>query len=180
MNWTAQVSALAGIILICAAYFFKTHRALTCSISLGLVAWSVHFLMLGAYTASALAMLSALRVFAGLFVFRLEPGSRFLATAFSLLLSGVVAYLTWEGWRSIPVTVGVLLATIGGYHFDGQALRGWLLGAETFFLFNALLVGSKLALIGSLASIVFVCIACWKHWRVSSEKSAGVVMASEK
>jgi hypothetical protein len=180
MYWTAHVSALAGITLVCASYFFKTHRALTGSISLGLVAWSVHFLLLGAYTASALAMLSALRVFAGLFVFQLKPTYRRVATVVSLLLSLLVAYLTWQGWKSIPVTVGVLLATIGGYHFEGQALRRWLLGAEMFFLFNALLVGSELALIGSLASIVFVCIACWKHRHNDSETSAGVALASEK
>lgn len=180
MSWAAHISALVGIVLICASYFFKTHKALTSSISLGLVAWSVHFMLLGALTPAALALLSSFRVAVGIFVFRLSAPLKRLSTGLVLLMTFFVAYLTWQGWTSVPVTIGVVLATIGGYHFEGQALRAWLLAAEAFFLYNAFLVGSELAMVGSLASMTFVCVAFWKHWLDGREQGACVCPEGQK
>jgi hypothetical protein len=99
--------------------------------------WALNNLLLGAYSAAALSLVSAGRTATSAAVMRSEGRLRrrtFLGFAVLTLAVGV---LTWDGWPSACLITASLLSTYAMFCMSGRSLRWSMLIVSALWMYHA-------------------------------------------
>mgnify|MGYP000897498240 CR=1 FL=1 len=158
-----ELSTLFGIVGVVANAswpLIKHRKFLLCGQVLACFFMFVHFWLLGAYTGAS--VMAAAGVQAALAI-PLESHPNFKLIYFaSLLLTPLVAWLSWHGIASIFSTLALVFFCIGNLQINTKRLRIFLLFCLFFWVFHNLLILSYPALASN--SIAF-CTSVYGLWR---------------
>lgn len=142
----------AALFLCVGSYLMKTHRTLTFTAAAGVMCWALHFAVLGFWTASVLSALMSLRVASAVYVLHMDKAPRWWLTVVAWVLTGAAAWLTWNGWPSVPSTAATLFLAWSGFHLHLTRLRVALLVGEALWFINGYVAGSPVAMTAAALS----------------------------
>lgn len=128
--------ALNVVALVCSC-----ERTLRLRSGVAGMAWALNNLLLGAYVAAALSVVSAGRTATSAVTLGARR-SRALAFAGFATLTLVVGVLTWGGWASLLIIAASLISTYAVFHLTGRSLRWVMVAVSALWMFNAWSVGS--------------------------------------
>jgi hypothetical protein len=101
------------------------------------VVWSINNLLLGAYAAAALSLVSAGRTATSAATLKSEARLRQAGFVGFVALTLLISAVTWHGWPSVLVTAASLLSTYSMFHLQGRALRWAMLAVSALWMHNA-------------------------------------------
>ena len=144
-----QAFGIVAVVLGFVSYQMKTPRGI---ISLQLVTalvFSAHYLLIGTVTAALLNFLAGVKCLVYYFRDKREGKSIWEPLVFCVLVV-VSTVLTWEGWHSALIMVGLVADTIGLALNDPQKTRGVLfIKSPLCLVYNGF--------VGSIGGIVYEC-----------------------
>jgi len=112
-------------------------------LKLGMVAafiYSVHFLLLGAYTGAAMNLIGGARAYA---FYRVEPDRRHVwILVIFIAIAAVSTYITWQGIISLLPLIASSMGGIALWHKKPKAIRRWALIVPPIWFAYSFLVGS--------------------------------------
>ncbi|MFC0267035.1 YgjV family protein [Kushneria aurantia] len=132
-----QFFGLASLILCLVGFASRRDERLLLLLILANVAFALQFAFFGSWTAAALSVV----VIARIALARRYPGNPVVMAAV-LLVSAVVAGLTWQSWADLPALVAMVTGTLGMFLLRGIGMRVFLGLAALFWMFSHLLAGS--------------------------------------
>jgi hypothetical protein len=153
VNMIAAIFGGAGLSLCLGSYLLRTHRSLTLAAAAGVLCWAAHFAAKGYWTPAVLSFLMSLRVAAGVYVIHFTSRTRWLATLTAWGLTGVGAWLTWQGWLSAPSTLATIFMAWAGLQLPYSKLRYALLVGEGLWFINGWATDSTLAMLGATGAV---------------------------
>ena len=117
-----QGFGIIAIILGFVSYQLKTKRQLLYMQSFVALAFCIHYLLIGAYSATAMNFVNIVRNFA--YDYRSEKGikSKVIPIAF-VALQVIICALTWDAWYSVFVLLGIGINTYCMSASDPQFVR---------------------------------------------------------
>ena len=144
-----QILGIVAVVLGFISYQMKTPRGIISLQMVTALVFSAHYLMIGALTAAVLNFLASVKCL--VYYFRDKRGGT--GPWEPAVFCGVVVVstvLTWEGWYSALIMVGLVADTIGLALNDPQKTRGVLfIKSPLCLVYNAL--------VRSLGGIVYEC-----------------------
>jgi hypothetical protein len=152
-----SVGYLATVVSI-GAYALRSDSSMKAGVGLSLLIWSVHYAMLGAWTASGTCLLIASRQVLALLAPNLSAASRRVAAGVYGLAFTVVLCATWTGMQSLLPWAAAVNATYAYFFLKGVRLRGQVMASTGLWFVNALLLGS---LGGMATNVTTLCISTW-------------------
>ena len=138
----AHLIGLAALAVTIASLLHRSDRGLLVLNGLASVLWAANSLLLGANSAAALGLLSALRATSATAVQGRGVEARWRACAVFLAATGVATAVTWQGWPSLLPAGASLCATVAFFCLAGVRLRltlllSWVLWLCTAWHFRA-------------------------------------------
>ena len=126
----------------------KRRRFLLCGQVFACVLMFVHFLLLGAFTGAAVMAVAGVQACLAI---PLESHPRFKGVYLaSLILTPMVAWLSWHGWPSVFSTLALVFFCLGNLQVNTKALRSLLLICLLCWVGHNLLISSYPALVSNL------------------------------
>lgn len=136
-DFAGQAAGLAALALCIAGFASRKDDRLMVLLILANVAFAIQFAMFSSWTAAALSLLVILRISLA----RRYRGS-WLAMLAVLGISGVAAWLTWQGPVDLFAMTAMLLGTVGMFMLRGIPMRVMLGAAAVAWMLNHLAIGS--------------------------------------
>lgn len=132
-----HLSGACALLLNVLALIRTCERALRVQSGLAGVAWACNNLLLGAYAAAALSLVSAGRTASS--AATLQRGARLRRLAFVgfAALTALVSALTWQGWPSILLFAASLVSTYAMFYLQGLRLRCAMLLVSALWMYHA-------------------------------------------
>ena len=117
-----QLLGIVAVILGFVCFQMKSPRGILAFQMIVASVFSAHYLLIGAYTAVALNLLAAVQcVF---YYFRNRRGSKSMVIpAVFTVLTFVAGILTWEGWYSAFIMLGLIINSVSLAFPDAQKIR---------------------------------------------------------
>ena len=146
-----QLIGLLGTTVFFLSYQCKTNRNLFRVQFLSYLIYTLHFLLLGAFTGGISYLLNMVRSFC------LAGKSRFAHSnsmcALLCLAQLIVLVTTWSGWISLLPVVANIATTVGGYTHNGRKIRlaGMFINSPLWIIYN-ILVGSWAGILDEVVS----------------------------
>jgi hypothetical protein len=175
MELLATLTGSLAVVLSLSSYLMRTHRSLTYAAAAGVLCWALYFAFKGVWTPSVLSALMAVRIAAGVKVVVLSHRTRWQLTLLVWALTSLGAYLTWQGWVSLPSTVATTFLTYTGFHFRYLALRRALLLSELLWFANGCVTESTLGMAAAVGGFGINCGILWweaRNTRLLAGKAA--------
>lgn len=146
-----QFIGLLGTALYLLSYQKRENKKLFRMQMFSYVLYTVHMLLLGAYTGGASYMVNCLRS-ACLSSKRAFPKSRGMC-ALLCLLQLLILPLTWGGWISLLPVFANIASTLGGYTKNPRKIRlaGMLVNSPLYIVYD-IIVGSWAGILDELLS----------------------------
>ena len=151
-----QLIGFFGVVCILLTFQFNNRKTILRIQLLSGLLWTIHFALLGAFTGSALNLLSSLRNY-------LFEKYRKHSWIFWLVISAFViaTILTWKNWTSILPFIGVMIGTASMWQKKPQHMRWMFAFVPPFwFAYNALngsypgMLGDTIAFVSVVSGIV--------------------------
>lgn len=144
-----QVLGIVAVVLGFVSYQMKTPRGIIVTQMATALVFSAHYLLIGAITATVLNFLGAVKCL--FYYFRDKRGSSSMLEPIIFCAVVIIStVLTWEGWFSALIMVGLLVDTIGLSLGDPQKTRGCIFVKSPLCLvYNAM--------VWSLGGIIYEC-----------------------
>lgn len=121
-NLAAQLVGLAATVLGICSLHFKTPRGLILCQTAGNLAFTVHYLMLGAYSASVGQILTILNAF--VILWAKATGSQRKGWKWGFTILSLIACLaSWKDNFSIFPCIGTVVIVLANWTFDSQIIR---------------------------------------------------------
>lgn len=117
-----QGFGIVAIVLGFISYQLKTRRQLIYMQSAVAVVFCIHYFLIGAYPAMAMNFVNIIRNFA--YDYRTEKGiqSKIIPIAF-VIIQAIMCAITWTGWYSVFVLLGIGINTYCMSSSDAQFIR---------------------------------------------------------
>ena len=145
-----QIMGIVAVVLGFISYQMKTPRGIISFQLITAMVFSVHYLLIGTVTAALLNFLAGVKCL--VYYFRDKRKGKSIWEPILFCISVVVStVLTWEGWYSALIMVGLVADTIGLALNDPQKTRGVL------FIKSPLCLAYN-ALVHSLGGVVYECV----------------------
>lgn len=153
----AQILGAIGICLLLATFQFNNRRIiLRIQMASGLV-WATQYILLGAFTGSALNALMAGRNY----LFDRYPHKQIIFW-FSLIAIVCAGLLTWQGPISLLPLAGGSFATIAMWQSNPRHIRLLMLAVPPFWFIYNLLVGSYFGMLGDTITFCSVLVGIYR------------------
>lgn len=150
---TAQLVGYAAMVVSISAYALKRDAHFKVGIGASLLTWTVHYVLLGAWTTAFTCLLIASRQVLALLAPALSPAARKCsALGYAAAFTGVLAW-TWAGPLSLLPWLAALNATYAYIYLAGARLRAQVMLSTSCWLVNALLLGSIGNVVTNLATL---------------------------
>ena len=157
-----DATGLLALSLNVSGLLSRDDRALVRTAGWASAAWALNNLLMGAQTAAALSVLSVGRQ-ASAWVLQDRPGHlRKLVHAVLIVVSVVVASLTWTGTATAFMLAGSLTATYAVFHLQGAGLRLAMVLVNTLWMYNALAYDSGWQIAASILGGGAAALAAWR------------------
>ena len=117
-----QLLGIVAVVLGFVCFQMKSPRGILSFQIIVAFVFSAHYLLIGAYTAVALNLLAAVQCVFYYIRNRRRSKSIVLPTVFTVL-TFVVGVLTWEGWYSAFIMLGLVINSISLAFPDAQKIR---------------------------------------------------------
>ena len=146
-----QAIGFVGTLFFFLSYQCRSNRNLFRVQLLSYVCYTVHLLLLGAFTGGISYVLNALRSFC---LGSKRPFLRSKTMCWLICLLQVLTLVfTWGGWLSLLPVVANMAATIGGYTYNPRKIRlvGMAINSPLWIVYN-LAVGSWAGLLDEVVS----------------------------
>lgn len=142
MNILIQLLAIVALGIWFFSYHFESRKTILLVQLLSFLFWITHFVLIGAYTGSALAGVAALRL--ALFSFKTKNNwiSKPVVMWLFVLLLGVSTYFTFNSYWSIAAFVGGVFAIIASWQFDTNKIRLLFIPSHLSWILYDLFSGS--------------------------------------
>jgi len=137
------------------------------------VVWALNNLLLGAYTAAALSLVSAGRTASSAATLRAAAGLRLAVCAGYTALMLVVCAVTWHGWPSVLLAGASVVSTFAVFHLQGRALRGSMLLVSALWMYHAWSYGSWEQMAANVLTALAALYGAWRTQRCGVDASAG-------
>lgn len=152
MTLFGWLTGTAALTLCVGSYLMRSHKGLTLTAALGVLMWAAHFASQGVWTASALSVLMAIRMAAAIYVVNFRLRARWKLTCVAWALTWLCAYVTWQGWVSLPSSLATTFLAYAGFHLHYTELRKALLFGEVLWFINGVAANSPLAMSAAVIS----------------------------
>lgn len=153
----AQIFGVIAVILGFLSYQMRTRRQILLALSATVIALTLHYLFLGAYTGMAMNAVSLIRNIAYDYRDRKEIKSPLIPLVFTAI-QVVMGILTWQAWYSILVLVGIAINTYCVGLCNSQNLRKSILVTSPLVLiyniFTMALSGIVFEVVGIVSAII--------------------------
>ena len=157
-----QVFGIIAVILGFLSYQMRTRRQILLSLSATVIALTLHYLFLGAYTGMAMNAVSLLRNIAYDYRDRKEIKSRLIPIAFTAI-QVVMGIITWQAWYSIFVLVGISINTYCVGLCSSQNLRKSILVSSPLVLIYNIFTMALSGIVFEVVGIVSATIGIIRH-----------------
>ena len=149
MYTIGQALGIAAVILGFVSYQMKTSRGIIVLQMVTAMVFAGHYYLIGAFTAAVLNFLAGIKCV--VYYFRDKRGGRSpIEPVIFALVVVVSTVLTWEGWYSALIMVGLVVDTVGLALNDPQKTRALLFVKSPLCLvYNAL--------VASVGGVVYEC-----------------------
>ena len=127
--------------------------------------WAVNNLLMGAQSAAALSLVSVGRQASASVVQGRDERIRRLACGAFLVVTLVVATLTWNGAATLLTTAGSMLATCAMFYMRGAPLRIAMVVVAALWMYNAWAYDSWWQMFGNLANGGAAAYGAWRARR---------------
>lgn len=165
-----QLLGLMGIFLLVAIFQAKDRKKIIRLSVVSCLTWALYYLTMGAYTASGMLLLGAIRCY-------LFERFRSYQWIFGGMIAayGVAMILTWKDWTSIMAFTAMILASLALWQTNPKYIRLISLSVTPFWLTYNLLSGSYMGAVADLitfASLVIgimrfdVPVSVWQKLRM--------------
>lgn len=138
------VSQIMVCIAICsdvASFQFKEKAHIVSCLLVSCSMISLHFMLLGHWTAASLALLAAARFVTSLFT------SRKLFRNLYVLAALIIAVLTFEGLLTVLCTVATIFSVFASFSDGDKPLRQLMMVSTSIWLVHNILAGSPAAVV---------------------------------
>ncbi|WP_372525140.1 YgjV family protein [Piscinibacter sp.] len=134
------------------------------------IAWALNNLLLGAYTAAALSLVSAGRTATS--AATLQCGARLRQAVFLAFtaLTLAIAAATWQGWSSVLLTIASVLSTYATFYLRGRAHRWSMLVVSALWMHNAWCNDSWEQMLANAATAVAALYGAWSLTAVQNSR----------
>lgn len=158
---------LIGFAICCdlLSFQFKDRKKILGVLLVSCMLIGIHFMLLGQWTAAALAVVAALR-----FLVSLKTTSKRTMAGF-MVLAVVITLVTYAGPLSLLTCCGSLFGTAACFSTHDKRLRQLMLIGTSLWLTNNILVGSPMAV---LMEALFICSNLFGYYRFYIRDSQGV------
>ena len=121
-NIIGQILSLIAVATGFISFQMKTSRGILILQLITALLFSSHYLLIGAPTAAALNFISAIRTF--LYYIRNKRGGKglFIPVFFTVLVA-FTSILTWDGWYSLFIMLGLVVHSVSLSFSDPQNIR---------------------------------------------------------
>lgn len=165
----AQVVGYIAMASGISAYALKNDRALKIVMGVCMALWSLHYVMLSAWTPAAVSLVVAARqVIATVFPHMSGRVLKHVTVAYMTIFTVILA-MTWHGTASIWPWLAAVNATFAFLHLQGARMRGQLMGTSGLWIVNGLVTGSIGHIVQSTISLV---VSGWTIVRMRQSSSA--------
>jgi len=120
---------------------------------------AAHFILLGAYTAAIIVLISGSRWLASLFT------KQKIFIAIFMVLAVVAAILTWDSWISLLPLAASLLGTLASFNTKEAHTRKILLGATSLWILHNTLVFTPVGIFAEGVFLVSNTVGYLRNWR---------------
>ena len=153
----AQIFGVIAVILGFLSYQMRTRRQILFALSATVIALTLHYLFLGAYTGMAMNAVSLIRNIAYDYRDRKEIKSPLIPIVFTAI-QVVMGILTWQAWYSILVLIGIAINTYCVGLCNSQNLRKSILVTSPLVLiyniFTMALSGIVFEVVGIVSAVI--------------------------
>ena len=170
-----QAIGFVGVAFFVLSYLIKSNRALFLMQLLGTSLFCCQFLLLGAYSGAANLVVIIVRN-ALLMNIRTRAWIRSKWTMLGVLvLAGVGAAISWQGWISLLPLAAVLATTIAYWTDNAQKIRlGSLVCGSPCWLVYDLLVGSWAGVLNESITLASIFVSIYRFgWKNMGDPNAG-------
>ena len=159
MIWLVQAVGVLGIVSHVASFQQSRRSRVLLLLMLGCVFWTVHFGLLGFYTAAAANLVAAVRSYVFYAYKRRE--NNWVLYGFIAAIAAV-AVLTWQGPMSLLPFVASLFSTYGGWSASAQRIRWLTLPAPLFWLAHNVLARS-VGVVSDVVVLMSIVVGLYRH-----------------
>ncbi len=135
-----QMLGIVAVVLGFICFQMKSSRGILIFQIIVAFVFSAHYLLINAFTAMALNLLGAIQCI--FYYFRDKRGSKSLAepVVFTVMML-IVGFVTWEGWYSAFIVLGLVVNAISLAVFDAQKIRySMFIKSPACLLYNILVL----------------------------------------
>jgi len=149
MYWAAQAVGAVGICMLALSFVQKQRKTILAYNIASAVSWTIHFLLLSAFTGAAMNALSIAR--SGMF-YREETLHAYNRITLILLVIGffVAGVVTWKDATSILPMIAMTLSTVGLWQRNPRNIRLVILLSVPFWITYNVLHGSIAGVIAEI------------------------------
>jgi hypothetical protein len=149
-----HATGLVALVLNVIALVHTCERALRLQSGLAGAVWALNNLLLGAYTAAALSLVSAGRTATS--AVTLGAGHRLRHALFAtfVALTLLVGALTWHGWPSALMLIASVLSTVAVFYLRGGKLRVVMIAVSSLWMVNAWVYNSWEQMLANVLTVV--------------------------
>lgn len=165
-NIIVQAVGFIGTLLFFVSFQFKDNRTLFRVQFFSYVFYTLHLLLLGAFTGGASYIINTFRSFCLGSKWKFARSRGMCAVICLMQLAAL--YFTWAGWLSVLPVAANIASTIGGYTHNAKKIRiaGMFINSPLWLVYN-IIVGSWAGildeLISELSMIISVIRYGWKN-----------------
>lgn len=158
----AHTIGVIGLVFFALSFQYSSPRRLLYLFVLGGVAMTVHFALLGVYTAAIINLIMAARAY--VYYQSKRRDSWAIPTIFAGVLL-VATALTWQGYISLLPAMAGLISAYALWSDSSQHIRWFMLACSLFWITHNIIVVSPVAVVSDMISIISIIIGLWRYRR---------------
>lgn len=170
MMLLAQAIGFLGVAANVISFQQKTRGKVLFILTIGCFFWTLHFSLMGFYTAAAMSLIASLRFY--IFYKYKKRDSNLLLYGF-IGLSILLTVVTWQGFISILPFLATAFGTYAAWQMSAQKIRWLTLPTPMFWFAHNIIAGSIAALISDVSVFISIVVGLWRY-RQGSGKSKTV------
>lgn len=153
----AQIVGVIGLVLLIATFQVNTRKKMLRFQMASALAWTVHFLLLGAYTGAAMNLVTAVRNVVFIRYRRVQ-----WVFWVMLVVAVAITALTFKNWTSLLPTVACIAGTIAAWQMNPMIIRAVALTGPPLWFVHNFFNGSYPGMIADSIAFGSVLVGMWR------------------
>lgn len=163
----AQSLGVVGMIVGLLAYQCKSSKGILMTKFAANILWTIHYLMIGAITAFATAIVCDIREF--VYANEKNDKKRLVWLGIFMVLCVVSMVITWQGAVSLLPGIATMLSTYGFYQKEAKNIRYVSIVFVVMMLVYDVIVMSYAGIVNQIITLFSIFIAIYRYRNVGEE-----------